>query len=42
MTSFIKKRRLKNGLYEYLYAMKYQKNFDGKAYLDGIPEEKYT
>ena len=30
-----------NGLYEYLYAMKYQKNFDGKAYLDGIPEEEF-
>ena len=30
-----------NGLYEYLYAMKYQKTFDGKAYSHGIPKEEF-
>lgn len=30
-----------NGMYEYLYAMKYQKRFDAEKYQDGIPREKF-
>lgn len=30
-----------NGLYEYLYSMKYQNTFDAKRYEDGIPEEEF-
>ncbi|MCI8365617.1 MAG: hypothetical protein HFG34_11830 [Eubacterium sp.] len=30
-----------NGLYEYLYAMKYQNKFDPENYPDGIPREKF-
>ena len=30
-----------NGLYEYLYAMKYKKKFNGKKYPNGIPKEQF-
>ena len=30
-----------NGLYEYLYAMKYQKKFNGKKYPSGIPKDQF-
>ena len=30
-----------NGLYEYLYAMKYKKNFNEKRYQNGIPKEEF-
>ncbi|MCX4328005.1 MAG: DUF6070 family protein [Lachnospiraceae bacterium] len=30
-----------NGLYEYLYKMKYKKKFDGQKYPDGIPKDKF-
>ena len=30
-----------NGLYEYLYAMKYKKKFNGKKYLSGIPKDQF-
>lgn len=30
-----------NGLYEYLYLMKYQKTFDSKKYFNGIPKEEF-
>lgn len=30
-----------NGLYEALYTMKYQKEFDGEQYEDGIPKEDF-
>lgn len=30
-----------NGLYEFLYGIKYQKRFDGEAYEDGIPKEEF-
>jgi len=30
-----------NGLYEYLYAMKYKKKFNGKKYPSGIPKDQF-
>ena len=30
-----------NGLYEYLYAMKYKKKFNGKKYPNGIPKDQF-
>lgn len=30
-----------NGLYEYLYAMKYKKKFNGKKYSSGIPKDQF-
>lgn len=30
-----------NGLYEYLYAMKYKKKYNGKKYPDGIPKDQF-
>lgn len=30
-----------NGLYEYLYEMKYKKKFDEKKYADGIPKDQF-
>ena len=30
-----------NGLYEYLYAMKYKKKFNGKRYPSGIPKDQF-
>lgn len=30
-----------NGLYEYLYWMKYKKKYNGKKYPDGIPKDKF-
>ncbi len=30
-----------NGLYEYLYKMKYQEPFEGDCYPDGIPQEEF-
>ena len=30
-----------NGLYEYLYGMKYQKKFPANAYTGGIPKEEF-
>ena len=30
-----------NGMYEYLYAMKYQKQFPSEDYQDGIPKDKF-
>lgn len=30
-----------NGLYEYLYTMKYEKSFDRKLYSNGIPKEEF-
>ena len=30
-----------NGLYEYLYALKYQKEFSGEDYREGIPAEEF-
>ena len=30
-----------NGIYEYLYAMKYQKSFDTKDGAKGIPKEEF-
>lgn len=30
-----------NGLYEYLYSMKYQNTFESKKYSDGIPKEEF-
>ena len=30
-----------NGMYEYLFAMKYQKTFDAEDYPNGIPKEEF-
>ena len=30
-----------NGMYEYLYSMKYQKKFDSEKYPDGIPKQEF-
>lgn len=30
-----------NGMYEYLYSMKYQKKFDSEEYPDGIPKQEF-
>ena len=30
-----------NGMYEYLYAMKYKEKFDAEKYQDGIPKEEF-
>lgn len=30
-----------NGLYEYLYAVKYQEKFNSEDYLDGIPKDEF-